>query len=350
MASAAAGAHRQATTTAERASESSRDLTSIAAAIEQMAASVDEIARQVTSAAEIARRASERAGANQDTLRGLSNAAQRIGEVIKLIDGVAEQTNLLALNATIEAARAGEAGKGFAVVAGEVKALARQTANATADINAQIAAVRGSSEAVVRAMTEIASVISEMDLVAGAISAATREQSAAIREIAASVQTVTGATNDTARAMADVVEAADNADAVSRTVLEGVGRIGREAMAMRSEIDQFLVAVRDERDDRRRHERVDGHQSRVAVRVPGQPAQAGLLRDISMGGASIEGSLRLTAGEEVEVDLPYLNGTVAGRVTRCENQIASIVFRQDDVNQDRLAATIDALVGQTKAA
>ncbi|WP_227586235.1 methyl-accepting chemotaxis protein, partial [Klebsiella aerogenes] len=67
----------------------------------------------------------------ENDIRALSDAAEKIGQVIELINTIAGQTNLLALNATIEAARAGEAGKGFAVVASEVKQLAAQTARAT---------------------------------------------------------------------------------------------------------------------------------------------------------------------------------------------------------------------------
>ena len=86
------------------------------------------------------------------------------------------QTNLLALNATIEAARARDAGKGFAVVAGEVKALAAQTAKATAEIGAQIETVRGATDETVAAMNEIGSIIGRMGEVSTAIAAAVRSR------------------------------------------------------------------------------------------------------------------------------------------------------------------------------
>jgi len=71
-------------------------------------------------------------------MNALSKAAQKIGDVVRLISDIAGRTNLLALNATIEAAPAGDAGKGFAVVASEVKSLATQTARATQDITVEV--------------------------------------------------------------------------------------------------------------------------------------------------------------------------------------------------------------------
>jgi methyl-accepting chemotaxis protein len=142
MATAVKSVRLEAHDTAEGAAKSSRDLTAMAAAVEQLTSSVGEITRQVAASAEVARQAVQRADASHETMQGLSEATARIGDVVHLINNIAGQTNLLALNATIEAARAGEAGKGFAVVAGEVKALAAQTAKATADIAGQIETVR----------------------------------------------------------------------------------------------------------------------------------------------------------------------------------------------------------------
>src|SRR5262249_17945363 len=110
--------------------------------VQTVAASTSDISRQVTHAAGIAGRAVDETKQTDGTVQGLAESAERIGEVVKLINAIAGQTNLLALNATIEAARAGEAGKGFAVVASEVKSLANQTAKATEEISSQIAAVQ----------------------------------------------------------------------------------------------------------------------------------------------------------------------------------------------------------------
>ncbi len=89
----------------------------VAAASEELSSSITEISRQVSQSAKIAGHAVDEANQTNHSVQGLAEAAQKIGDVVKLINDIAGQTNLLALNATIEAARAGEAGKGFAVVA-----------------------------------------------------------------------------------------------------------------------------------------------------------------------------------------------------------------------------------------
>ncbi len=133
MAAAAKSVHTEAHATSAGAAKSSQDLTAVAAAVEELTSSVGEITRQVAASADVARQAVQRAEASHSTMKGLSDATARIGDVVHLISDIAGQTNLLALNATIEAARAGEAGKGFAVVASEVKTLAAQTGKATAE-------------------------------------------------------------------------------------------------------------------------------------------------------------------------------------------------------------------------
>src|SRR4029077_18897250 len=110
-------------------------------------------------------------------VREMTEAAQRIGDVVRLINEIASQTNLLALNATIEAARAGDAGKGFAVVANEVKSLANQTAKATEDISAQISAIQSATRQAVQAIRGIGGTIGEISQISTSISTAVQEQS-----------------------------------------------------------------------------------------------------------------------------------------------------------------------------
>jgi methyl-accepting chemotaxis protein len=314
--------------TAAGAEDSARNLTSVAAATEELTASVSEIARQAGRAAQTAREAVARAEATDGKVRSLSQAAGQIGQVVKLIADIAGQTNLLALNATIEAARAGEAGKGFAVVASEVKQLASQTAKATQDIGTQIGAIQAATEESVDAVRDVSAAVSEMHEVAAAIAAAVEEQGAATREIAASVQTVAQATGHATVAMREVASAAEGAGGASRSVLGVAAEIGSVAATLREEVDGFLASMRHDGSDARAYERIPGNGALATLLRDG--GRTGLrIRDISRGGIALEGNFTLDVGAEVRLDLPGANHAVAARIVRCADQVIGLSFKQD---------------------
>ena len=343
MAEASSGVHAEATGTAASAVKSSQDLVSVAAAVEQLTASVDEISRQITSAAEVSHQAVQRAEAGQNSIRGLTDSTARIGDVVRLISDIAGQTNLLALNATIEAARAGEAGRGFAVVAGEVKTLAAQTAKATAEIGHQIETVRGATEQTVKAMTEVGHIIGKMDEVTAAISAAVEQQSASTRGIASSIQDVSHATAGSARAMEQVVAVADRAGEVSRDVSAGAGGIGQQAETLRTEVDQFLAAVKNSDDERRHYERIPTNGTMVGLRTTGRSPARVELRDMSRGGAALACDWPLAPGTAVTVELPEAAGEVPARVVRRDAAGLAVVFSSDAAALVRIDRVLDAL-------
>ena len=142
------------------------------------------------------------------TVQVLSTGAEKIGEVVKLIHSIAAQTNLLALNATIEAARAGKSGRGFAVVASEVKALANQTAKATEEISAQVAAMQASTSDAVAAISGITQTIAQMSEITVSISTAIDQQGDATREIARNIQSVAAGSNEISAHIGGVTTAA----------------------------------------------------------------------------------------------------------------------------------------------
>src|SRR5581483_6402434 len=148
--------------------------------------------------------ATQQATRTNEQIQGLAEAAQRIGDVVKLITDIAGQTNLLALNATIEAARAGDAGKGFAVVASEVKSLANQTAKATEEIAAKIAEMQTATQESVGAVQGISQTIGRINEIATTIASAVGEQGAATKEIARNVQQASAGTNEVSSNIAGV--------------------------------------------------------------------------------------------------------------------------------------------------
>ena len=176
---------RQATAVSAASSQALANVQTVAAATEELSASIGEIGQQATRSSQITTKATNKAQRTDITANGLARFAEKIGEVVKLIQQIASQTNLLALNATIEAARAGEHGKGFAVVASEVKALANQTGKATEEIAAQIQSIQGATQEVVTAIRAIGTTIGEVSEIASVIAAAVEEQGAATHEMPA---------------------------------------------------------------------------------------------------------------------------------------------------------------------
>ena len=224
--------------------EASANVNSVASASEALAGSVNEIARQVQESSKIAIEAVKQAQKTDARIAELSQAAGRIGDVVKLITSVAEQTNLLALNATIEAARAGDAGKGFAVVAHEVKALAAQTAKATDEISTQIAGMQSATQDSVAAIKEIGGTIGRISEIASAIAAAVEEQGAATQEISRNVQQAAQGTSQVASNITDVSRGASETGSASSQVLASAQSLSSESNHLKVEVDKFLTTVR----------------------------------------------------------------------------------------------------------
>jgi methyl-accepting chemotaxis protein len=230
------------------AASASRDVSdnvqSVAAASEEITSSVNEISRQVQESARIAQGAVQQAEKTDASIAQLSQAAGRIGDVVKLITAVAEQTNLLALNATIEAARAGDAGRGFAVVASEVKALAAQTAKATEEISTQIEGMQSATETSVGAIREIGKTISSISEISSTIAAAVEEQGAATKEIARTMQEAARLSTQVASNVTDVNKGAGETGSASTQVLASAQSLSKESGQLRIEVDKFLTAMR----------------------------------------------------------------------------------------------------------
>lgn len=246
MGAVASNAATQASSATQFSGSAKNDVNSVAAAAEELSASIQEITRQVSQASTIVRSAEETTGRSASEIEGLAAAGQAIGAVVDLIQQIAAQTNLLALNATIEAARAGEAGKGFAVVAHEVKSLADQTAKATEQIAQQVNGIQSSTRNAVAAISDVASAMNEISQVTVAIASAVEEQGAATTEISRSAQAAAQGTDRLSDDISRVSGAIDETSQSSTAVLKAADSLSDEASQLTNIVNRFLEALRDD--------------------------------------------------------------------------------------------------------
>ncbi|GMO24762.1 methyl-accepting chemotaxis protein [Bradyrhizobium sp. TM233] len=246
-----ADASSRAGTAANATEQASHNVTAVAGAAEELSASVVEIGRQVRQSAGAVEQTGQRTEKSISEIESLAAATQRIDGVLNLIQAIAEQTNLLALNATIEAARAGDAGRGFAVVAHEVKALAGQTAKATAEISENVSMIQASTRNAVDAVREIGGAVREINEVTSAIAGAIGQQDAATREISSNAQSAAQGNETLVANITSLRDAIGETDTAAASVLTAAGSLTETADTLSREVEKFFQNLRAGAADRR---------------------------------------------------------------------------------------------------
>jgi len=234
--------HSQSVMTAS--SQASDSVEAVANTAQDMHQSIADVARQVELSARKAEEAVREVGETTNTIMGLSEASDRIGSVVGLINDIASQTNLLALNATIEAARAGEAGKGFAVVANEVKNLANQTARATDDINGQVMDIQQRIQDAVAAIEHIGTIINDISNTGTSIALSVNRQADATQEIVRNVAIASDGTRIVTTSINTVSDAAQQTSSSAGAVQNATEAVSQRSLDMHREVEKFLNHVR----------------------------------------------------------------------------------------------------------
>lgn len=226
------------------AEETSQNVNNVAGAAEEMSSSVREVAQQIFKSSESVKAAVSANQSANHTAAKLEEAAQKIGDIVHLIQSIASQINLLALNATIESARAGEAGKGFAVVAGEVKNLAAQTSKATDDIASQVVNIQDVSKQVMEALGTIDRSITQVDHVSASISLAINQQSTATDEIAKNINGAASRSQRISSDIQDVTRSSGDASQCASDALQAVNILSTNTARLNAALDGFLRNIR----------------------------------------------------------------------------------------------------------
>ncbi len=244
MSETAADTSQQSEVVASAAQQASSNAQMVASAAEELSSSVREITGQTNQSSAAARDAVTRTDNASNDVAQLVEAAEKIGEVVKLINEIAEQTNLLALNATIEAARAGDAGRGFAVVASEVKSLANQTAKATQEISDQVSGMQNATNLAVNAMDEIKGIIGDIEATSVSIASAVEEQDASTQEIARNVSEVSTGTEEVTSNIHTVNQGATSTGQAAAEVLTAAQTLTQQSDDLRGQVVDFLKTIR----------------------------------------------------------------------------------------------------------
>ena len=244
IASVSSDANGRAVAASGATEQASSNVSAVASAAEELSASVEEIGRQVRQSASAVEQAGQRTEQSVAEIEGLAAATQRIDGVLTLIQAIAEQTNLLALNATIEAARAGDAGRGFAVVAHEVKALAEQTAKATAEIGQNVGLIQTSTKTSVEAVREIGNAVREINEVTSIIASAIEQQDAATREISSNAQLAAQGNGTLVVNISSLSDAIGTTNTAAASVLTASSELTATAETLSREVETFFRNLR----------------------------------------------------------------------------------------------------------
>jgi methyl-accepting chemotaxis protein len=220
------------------------NLRSVVSATATLSSNASEVGADIQRSSDIAGRAVERVTEATGSVEVLRDVAAHISDVVQSINAIASQTNLLALNATIEAARAGEAGRGFAVVAHEVKALATQTANFTADIEAQVGQVQSAADRVGVSIAEIGTVIAEVNDITGKVAGASHAQSQATAEIARNIDDAFAVVGRIAGDIQALGQTAKDTEQLAASTLTASGDMSSQSGLLTREISTYLDHAR----------------------------------------------------------------------------------------------------------